>query len=267
MKSYGISSQNTAETKIDIHIENLKIKGFSVENGLLDNGTCDKLSEELEKVYSAQEQEFGRDNLIKINELDLARMPFLHSKTFFNLFTNSFVLELAEKVIGANFHLHLQNGIINRPNREHHQSSWHRDLPYQDWVISKPLGFNAFFCLTDFTTDNGATFVLPFSHRLDSFPGKHYVSENEFQLTAPKGSVIFFDSMIYHRAGYNSSNATRIGVNNMFVVPIIKQQIDIPSNFVNEELSELEAKILGIPYHTPKDVADFRNKRFKKSKL
>jgi hypothetical protein len=46
--------------------------------------------------------------------------------------------------------LHLQNGIINMPNEEHHQSSWHRDLPYQNWTSSEPLACNVFYCLDNF---------------------------------------------------------------------------------------------------------------------
>ena len=167
-------------------------------------------------------------------------------------------------MLGENFQLHLQNAIINKPNREHHQSSWHRDLPYQDWVISKPLAFNAFYCLTDFTEENGSTVVLPFSHKTDHFPSEGFVKENEVKVIAKAGSVIFFDSMLYHRASYNASDAIRFGVNHLFVVPILKQQVDISNSFSSEEeLSEEEKMILGIKFAVPSSVVDFREKRYK----
>ena len=87
------------------------------------------------------------------------------------------------------------------------------------------MAFNAFYCLSDFTETNGATFILPFSHNLDYFPSEKYVLENAVQLIAKKGSVIFFNSMVFHKAGINYSDQTRYGLNNMFVVPILKQQI------------------------------------------
>jgi hypothetical protein len=266
MKSYGISDQRVIENKIDLHIENLKIKGFSIEHGLLDSNVCNNFSARLEEIYRMQENDFGKDNLAQINELDLARMPFIHDRSFFDLFMHPLVMELTEKILGVNFHLHLQNGVINRPKKEHHQTSWHRDLPYQDWIISKPLGMNAFYCLTDFSNENGATFILPYSHRLEYFPSKEFVLENEYQVVAKKGSLMFFDSMLYHRAGYNNTDSVRIGINNMFVVPIIKQQIDIPANFNDKDMDEKQAKVLGIPFETPRDVNDLRSRRFQKIK-
>lgn len=263
MKNYGITKRNEVSSNIDYHIENIRIKGYSVEENVFDEDTCSLFANKLEKVYLKQENEFGRENLEKINELDMARMPFVYDRSFSEFFMHPIVLELTSKIIGENFHLHLQNGIINRPQKEHHQTSWHRDLPYQDWTISKPLAFNAFFCLSDFNTQNGATFVLPFSHNIDFFPSEKYIKENETQLVAKKGSVIFFNSMLYHRAGINISNETRYGLNNMFVVPILKQQV-IFSNCINkEEFSQEEIKIIGSRFDVPSSVLEFRKKRYK----
>lgn len=265
MKSYGVTNQVTHNSKIDYHLENLKIRGYSIQPSLLSHSQCDEYTRHLNEVYAVQENEFGKENLSKISDLNIARMPFVDRKVFFELFMHQYVLEIAEKVLGKNFQLHLQNGIINPPSNEHHQTSWHRDLPYQDWVISKPLGFNAFWCLSDFTTSNGATYVLPYSHRSEHFPSNQFIVENEVQIVAPKGSILFFDSMLFHRAGHNSSSQARIGVNNMFVVPIIKQQINIPhavsQNLALGSLSKMELAVLGFDYQLAGSVQDFRTIR------
>ena len=264
MKSYGITSSVIIENEIERHIENITLKGFSIKENILSSEECIGYANRLNLIYEKQEAEFGKEKLERIQELDIARMPFLYDRNFSNLYMNPFVLELTSKVIGKNFQLHLQNAIINKPNREHHQSSWHRDLPYQDWVISKPLAFNAFYCLTDFTEENGSTVVLPFSHKTDHFPSEGFVKENEVKVIAKAGSVIFFDSMLYHRASYNASDAIRFGVNHLFVVPILKQQVDVANSFsTEEELSEEEKMILGIKFAVPSSVVDFREKRYK----
>ena len=265
MKNYGITKRNEASSSLDYHIENIRIKGYSIEENAIDDTTCNSFTNKLEEIYLMQESEFGRENLEKINELDIARMPFVYDSSFANFFTHPLALELASRIIGENFHLHLQNGIINRPQKEHHQTSWHRDLPYQDWTISKPLAFNAFYCLSDFNNENGATFVLPFSHNLDFFPSEKFVNENQVQLTAKKGSIIFFNSMLYHRAGINISNSTRYGLNNVFVVPILKQQV-IFSNCINmQEYTQEELKIIGSRFDVPSSVLKFRSNKLRKT--
>lgn len=267
MKSYGIINSLKIENEIERHFENISIKGFSIKEGVLTLKECDEYSNIVNKVYEKQVIEFGKDKLEKIQELDLARMPFLYDRGLSALYLNPFVLELTSKILGTNFHLHLQNAIINKPNREHHQTSWHRDLPYQDWVISKPLAINAFYCLTDFTEENGSTVVLPFSHKIDYFPSEGYIRENEVKVLAKAGSVIFFDSMLYHRASYNASEMIRYGVNHLFVVPILKQQVDITKCFSKEvDLSEQEKMILGIKFGVPASVNEFREKRFNNKK-
>lgn len=264
MKSYGILKQTQIFGDLDFHLENIRLKGFSIAKNFIDENYCDHLCLLLEKQYENNLLKWPENILEKINEKDIVRMPFIQNKDFFDLFMNPFVLKLGDRLIGNAFHLHLQNGIINRPLFQHHQSSWHRDLPYQNWVISSPLAFNAFYCLTDFKNDNGATFFLPFSHRTGEFPSERYVEENKLQIIAPKGSVIFFDSMVFHQAGFNRSSQTRYGINNMFVVPILKQQIDIPRLPYSFELSDNERKILGFNFEVPEDVDSFLGKRLKK---
>ena len=39
----------------------------------------------------------------------------------------------------------------------HHQSAFHRDLPYQHFTSSRPIAINALFCADEFTNENGAT--------------------------------------------------------------------------------------------------------------
>jgi ectoine hydroxylase-related dioxygenase (phytanoyl-CoA dioxygenase family) len=263
MKSYGISSQNQILNDIDYHVENIKLKGFSIRENVITNIDCDKAVNNLEKIYKIQENDFKKENLEIINELDMARMPFLYDDIFLKFIFDDFFLTLAENIIGKYFHIHLQNGIINRPTRIHHQTSWHRDLPYQNWTSSKPLSINAFYCLTDFTSENGATAFLPYSHRFTNFPSEKFVEDNLIQVIAPKGSVIYFDSMVYHRASINMSDKVRIGLNNMLVVPIIKQQInfskeDVKNTHYNQEIFE---QVLGFKNQIPNSVNDFRKYR------
>ena len=93
---------------------------------------------------------------------------------------------------------------------------------------------------------------------------------NAVQVNAKAGSVILFDSMLFHRAGYNcTNNFIRRGINNVFVKPILNQQIDIPrclrGKYSNEAYFEM---LLGYKNQIPESVIEYRERRlYKKGKL
>uniref|UniRef100_UPI004048B586 phytanoyl-CoA dioxygenase family protein n=1 Tax=Roseivirga sp. TaxID=1964215 RepID=UPI004048B586 len=262
MKSYGIDKIEINNSKIDSHIENLSRMGYSREENIFQSHDCENFIRMIYDVYAKQENDFGRENLKLINELNMCRMPFLTDTRLALLFSNQLILSVVERYLGTVYQLHLQNAIINKGQEEHHQSSWHRDLPYQNWVISKPLAVNAFIYLTDFTVENGATQIIPYSHLFDNFPSQEFSEKNFIPLTGKKGDVIFFDSMCFHRAGFNSTGNDRIGVNNMYTVPILKPQVDVGSDtgYINN-LDDVSRKVLGLSYSIPNSVLDFRQNR------
>mgnify|MGYP003600249307 CR=1 FL=1 len=264
-KSYGVNQQTKLNSLIDAHIEELQINGFSILNEVLTEQELIDCRVKLDNIYEIQKENFGEENLKKINENNLVRCPLVYDDFFLKIAANRNVLEVVVKIIGEYFILHLQNGIINKPNEEHHQSSWHRDLPYQNFVISKPLAIGALFCIDDFTDESGATFVLPHSHRVESIPSSHFVEKHSKQVLAKAGSVILFDAMLFHKAGYNSANFTRRAINNVYIAPILKQQIDLPAALKGKYSDNpFLAKFLGYNSNTPSSDMEWRNNKLNK---
>jgi ectoine hydroxylase-related dioxygenase (phytanoyl-CoA dioxygenase family) len=261
-KSYGVNQQTKLNDLVDSHIEELQINGFSILNDVLNAQELEDCRVKLDGIYEIQKENFGEENLKKISENNTVRCPLVYDEFFLNIATKASVLEVVEKIIGDYFILHLQNGIINKPKEEHHQSSWHRDLPYQNFVISKPLAIGALFCIDDFTNESGATFVLPHSHRVESIPSSQFVEKYSKQVLAKAGSVILFDSMLFHKAGYNSANFTRRAINNVYVVPILKQQIDLYSALNGKYADNpFLAKFLGYHSNTPSSDVEWRTNK------
>lgn len=262
IKQYGISSIKDKLSDLDKHIENVKRKGFTILNKVLDETTLNNIRHSLDENYRSQEDEFGLENMIAINEKDLLRCPLLYDDLFLKLITNKLVLDIVKSLLGNEVLLHLQNGVINRPDKVHHQSSWHRDLPYQEFVISKPLAVSVFYCIDEFNSETGSTILLPYSHKYEKIPSFDFISENEYQIAAKPGDVLLFDSMIYHRAGYNSSSIIRRGINNVFVAPLLKQQINLPKILNGKHSNdELLNSLLGYKYDVAESITDYRNKR------
>lgn len=262
MKSYGIANQNSIQDKEEGILEELKLNGFAILPSFLSDDVCEHYIDRLEAVYKVQEEQFGKENLVAIQELNMCRMPFLDDPEFLKLACDEWVVGLFERFINGKMTLHLQNGIINRPGKVHHQTSWHRDLPYQNYTVSEPIGLNAFYCLTEFTSGNGGTVLLPNSHKIEQFPSNEFIEKHKVQLNVPKGTLVLFDSFLYHRAGTNRSDQVRYGLNHLYVRPLLKQQIDIPGCLTYEDqLSAREKEILGYNFKVPTSVLDFRNTR------
>lgn len=265
-KSYGVTlqQQNTSDT--DLRLEELRIKGFTIVPGVLDSNLLDEAKKRLADIYKIQEEHFGAAQLAAINEKDLVRAPLIYDDFFlYHVAANPKLLDLMKNILGDYFILHLQNGIINQPNEVHHQSSWHRDLPYQNFVISKPLAIGALFCIDDFTEDNGCTQVVPFTHKCETIPSKEYIAANKVAAVAKAGSVILFDAMLFHQAGYNSSNSTRRGVNNVYITPILKQQVDFPRAFGEKYANDqFLRRFLGYDSAVADNDQQWRENRIKK---
>jgi ectoine hydroxylase-related dioxygenase (phytanoyl-CoA dioxygenase family) len=66
-------------------------------------------------------------------------------------------------------------------------------------------GLNVAWCIDDFTRENGATEVVPGSHRLHRNPRGDEGLDQLVSVEAAAGSVIAFESRLWHRSGANTS--------------------------------------------------------------
>ena len=86
-----------------------------------------------------------------------------------------------------------------------------------------PITLNAIWALSDFTNNNGATRIVPGSHKLDHAPeyGRHYDS---VMATMPAGSVMLFDSALWHAGGANESDGRRFAFSCAYCWGWMRQQ-------------------------------------------
>lgn len=86
-----------------------------------------------------------------------------------------------------------------------------------------PITLNAIWALSDFRNDNGATRIVPGSHKLDHAPeyGRQYDS---VVATMPAGSVMLFDSALWHAGGANESDGRRFAFSCAYCWGWMRQQ-------------------------------------------
>jgi ectoine hydroxylase-related dioxygenase (phytanoyl-CoA dioxygenase family) len=86
-----------------------------------------------------------------------------------------------------------------------------------------PITLNAIWALTDFTEENGATRIVPGSHKFDHAPkyGESYEGEPALMKA---GSVMLFDSALWHAAGANHSKERRFAFSCAYCWGWMRQQ-------------------------------------------
>lgn len=93
----------------------------------------------------------------------------------------------------------------------------------QPWPQA-PQGANAAWCIDDFTADNGATRFVPGSHLLNRLPTDSD-RRDAITLEAPAGSLVVFDSRIWHQTGANrTTDRYRAAAFGWYTRPIYRTQ-------------------------------------------
>jgi ectoine hydroxylase-related dioxygenase (phytanoyl-CoA dioxygenase family) len=86
-----------------------------------------------------------------------------------------------------------------------------------------PIAINAIWALSAFRHDNGATRIVPGSHKFPSSPeyGKDY---DAITAVMPAGSVMLFDSALWHGGGANASDERRFAFSCAYCWGWMRQQ-------------------------------------------
>lgn len=265
---YGAIPQTENHSELDGHLEELAIQGYTVLPDVVGEPELISLRKELDAVYATQQRESEpRFTLTDIQEENQVRAPLCYDDHFVEMARHPRVLEVVRAALGKYFLVHLQIGIINAAKTKNRQSIWHRDLLFQDWVISKPLAVSAMLCIDDFNERTGGTYVVPFTHKIERMPSREYVEKHGITIEAKAGSVFVMDSMLVHRAGYNGSEGTRRGLNTIYACGLLKQQISLPQQlggrFADDPLLHM---LLGYDAEPSASVLAWRERRFAKQR-
>jgi ectoine hydroxylase-related dioxygenase (phytanoyl-CoA dioxygenase family) len=261
--AYGIVERATAATDSARVAERIRLAGYAVVPSGWSAAEVADLGTRLDRVMARQVEEFGgAERLASIGDALTARCPLVYDEAFVGLAAHPIVLAICRELLGDYIVLMQQNGVINPSGQRHTQVAYHRDLPYQHFVSSRPLAISALFCIEPFTAVTGATTMIPGSHRMEQFPSDAVAAELDTAVSADPGSFIVFDSMVFHRAGENRSGHPRRAVNQVFATPIIGQQISLPDALNGRYADDPAlARLFGYDVAPPRSVTAWRERR------
>jgi len=199
-----------ADTSVESINELLNRDGCVVIDGLMPKETVAAIRKEMDpwlEAAPAGRDEFDGRQTRRVGTL-VGRSPSSH-----DIILNPTVLGVADQALAhaTNYQLHATQVIAVGPGSEPqpiHRDQWAFDMfPFPQGFDST---FSTMWALTDFTEANGATRVVPGSHRGVDF--KQFGLEDSLPAEMSAGSVLLYTGSLYHGAGPNSTDRDRIGL-------------------------------------------------------
>lgn len=201
--------------------------GCAIVERLAPTELCDRVQQELapwiERTPGGAD-EFSGHNTRRTGAL-LARAP-----STVEMIAHPLVLDATQRTLGRNgaqFQLHLTQAISigpDQPAQALHRDQWCFD--FYEFPVGFDVEVSTIWALCDFTEANGATRVVPGSHRTASSyrTGDMPVAADSEPAVMPRGSLVCYLGSTVHGGGANTTTDTRTGVNVDYSLAWLRQE-------------------------------------------
>lgn len=206
--------------KLEQYERQLRSDGFCLVEEVVPAGACEQIRDRLIKVAQ-------RCRVAKPAAKRISFVPGVinEDQSFAPYLADQRVLTLAERLLGPNFRVSFTSALINEPGKQ--RTNWHADWPFnQDNACHVPAPYpdrvmhlTALIMLSPFTEANGGTLLVPGSHRASSNPTDPGLGidptlphPTEYRVTGRAGSLLLFDSRLWHCPPANPSAAPRVAL-------------------------------------------------------
>ncbi len=206
--------------------------GCAVVEGAIDAETLQTARKGLYEGLESVRASVGVETMTRAGELGVVRAPMLSNPVFFSLLDHPRIIEIVNAALSPSAILHLQNGFVLPPAQAGHERQFQRNfhMDFKRVLNGFVCSINALIAIDDFTEENGATIVVPGSHQNATVPD----TSNAIEATCAAGSVLVFDSTLWHAAGDNRSEHDRCAVNQQYTHSYFKPQLDYVRCLGNE---------------------------------
>ena len=211
-------------TRVESFVE---ADGYAIIHDVIDDSTCGQLIAEIDRVERDFGVTFGKNGFEGFQTRRIFNL-IARGPSFRDLVTHETILQSIEGLLGEDFLLsgttsmHIGPGETIQP------------LHSDDGMITLPRPHPAtmittLWALSPFTRENGATRLIPGSHKLKGItPGPDYEHEHEDEILLaeiPAGSVLVLHASTWHGGGANTTDhVERYGLSIQYVAGWCRQQ-------------------------------------------
>ena len=187
--------------------------GFVILEDVIEAELISELKEALQKTehdldITGRDTDFEGRKTIRIYNL------LAHDEVYWKVPVHNAVLPFAEKVLDAELQLSSISAITLCPGQPS------QPLHADDQLIPVPKPHQAFtlncvWAISDFTEENGATRLIPGSHKAGDMP-EYTVELDSVAGEMSAGSVIFWHGSLWHGGGTNRTTERRYAIANYY---------------------------------------------------
>ena len=234
----------TDRLNIEQHLKNIDDVGYTLVENAIEPDLIDRLNDALLRLehelhIKPGDNSFEGAHTIRIYNL-LARDP-----VFASVPVHPNLLPIVEGVLDGGCLVSSLSSISIDPG-EAAQPLHADDTLFNLPRPHQPLVCNSMWALTDFNEENGATRIVPGSHKAHDKPEYGAVIDS-IPAEMPRGSLLIWNGSLWHGGGANRSNTRRVGIAMNFCAGFLRQQenqqLGIPQEVVKTFSPRLQALV------------------------
>jgi ectoine hydroxylase-related dioxygenase (phytanoyl-CoA dioxygenase family) len=223
----------------------LRTAGYTVLRGAVPAGEVAELSDRIDALAAEDDRTWGADRLQAMGQRGALRNLADRGQEFERLLGNAALHELTRALVGDSYVLHSYDALVLQPGEGRFPWDFHTDvldLRGIAFPASITPGLNCLVCIDGAGPHNGATWLVPGSHRsvLRSPPRDDLVALAVQPALRP-GDLLLFDVRIWHCAGHNASAGARRLIKMEFVQRWLRTPMDYSRSVRPEVLARLPA--------------------------
>lgn len=207
----------------------------------------------------ARRDEIRQRNGVSENSAGTLHHLLMDDACYVELLAELSTLEpLFKAYFNGNFILNSYGGVINERDTRSYVQNVHRDIRFGS--DTRRFMLNALVMLDDFTLENGATHVLGHSQNTEQPPCDEAFYAEASRATGKRGTVLLFDSRMWHATGRNTTDAPRRALTLTFTSPFFKPQLDYARLFGYSNFNRSSAwmkQVLGFNARVPESLDEF----------
>jgi len=202
----------------------LEQNGFCVLESVIPEGRCREIRDSLVETVDREHQHYETGRRAAGQGVGFTPSVINHNQTFADHLADARLLELVRRVLGAHVRISFTSATINHPGNL--RGGWHADWPFNQTNaghVPAPypdvvMHLTTLWMLSAFDANNGGTLVVPGSHRNPTNPtaaggpDRDAQIPSEINVCGSEGSVLVFDSRLWHATAPNTSHDPRVAL-------------------------------------------------------